>query len=250
MRAIYASMGLTIGMAIAPMSAMQISTLATAAVEGPVRALATTFQQQTGDNVKLQFDTSPSIARRLAAGESADVLIATTATVDQAVKDGKAIAETRANIGKVGIGVAVSHGGRRPDISSAEGLKTSLRQADVVLYSQGASGAVVQKMLHDIGVADELASKVVVLPSGGDLMRRLGTAKGTEIGFTMVSEIKAGESHGGSLVGPLPDAIQSYTAFTAVVMSNSTAKQPALAFIRALTSPAARQMLTASGWQF
>ena len=29
---------------------------------------------------------------------------------------------------------------------------------------------------------------------------------------TMVSEIKLEESHGGSLVGPLPAAIQTYTA--------------------------------------
>ena len=243
-------LSLMIAMAVGPLSAAQISTLATLAVEGPLRALAKEFKQQTGNDVNVQVDTSPNITRRLAAGEVPDVLIAAAGTVDQAIKAGKAVADSRAPLGKIGVGVAMSRGGRRPDISSVDALKASLLQADAVLYSQGASGAYVERMLRDIGIADQIKAKTAQLATGGDVMERLGAGRGNEVGFTMVSEIKHGEAHGGSLVGPLPAAIQSYTAYDAVVMSGSGATDAARAFVRVLAAPAARQMLAAGGWEF
>jgi molybdate transport system substrate-binding protein len=146
--------------------------------------------------------------------------------------------------------VAMSRGGRRPDISTVDTLKASLLRADAILLSEGASGALVARMLSDIGVADQVKAKTVRLSSGGAVMERLGEGRGSEIGFTMVSEIRLGESHGGSLVGPLPAAIQTYTAYDAVVMSGSRAPDAARAFVGALTTSAARQRLAATGWEF
>jgi hypothetical protein len=88
------------------------------------------------------------------------------------------------------------------------------------------------------------------LPTGDDVMQRLGMAKGNQMGFTMISEIKLGESHGGSFVGPLPAAVQTYTAYDAVVMSGSPAPDAARAVVHALTTPSARQVFTAAGWEF
>jgi molybdate transport system substrate-binding protein len=118
------------------------------------------------------------------------------------------------------------------------------------VYSRGASGLLVEEMLRKIGVADQIKTKVVQLPTGGDVMQRLGTGTGNQIGFTMVSEIKLGESHGGSLVGPLPAAIQTYTPYEAVVMTKAAAPDAARAFIAAITTPAARQVFAAAGWEF
>jgi ABC-type molybdate transport system substrate-binding protein len=108
----------------------------------------------------------------------------------------------------------------------------------------------VEQMLRKIGVADQIKAKVVQLPQGADVMKRLGTAGGNQIGFTMVSEIKLGESYGGSLVGALPAAIQTYTPYEAVVMSKSTTPDAAQAFVRSIVTPAARQVFAAAGWEF
>jgi molybdate transport system substrate-binding protein len=237
-------------LAAVSLPAAEISTLATAAIDAPLHALATEFRRQSGHDVKVQTDTSPNISRRLAGGETPDVLIALPATVDQVIKEGKAVAASRANVGKIGVGVAVNRGGRRPDISSVDALKAELMRADAVLYSQGASGLYVEQMLRNIGIADQIKAKTTQLPTGTAVMTRLGKASGTEIGFTMVSEIRQGEQFGGSLVGPLPPAIQSYTAFDVVMMSGSKAPDAARAFIRALTAPAARKTLGATGWEF
>jgi molybdate transport system substrate-binding protein len=234
---------------IAHVTAAELSILATAAAQGPVQALDKALQQPN-QAAKVQFETSPNIAKRLAAGETPDVLIAQAATIDQLIKEGRARAETRASVGRIGVGVGVGRGARRPDISTVDALKTALLQADAVVYSRGASGLLVEQLLRNIGVADQISSKVVQLPTGDDVMQRLGMSKGNQIGFTMVSEIKLGESHGGSFVGPLPAAIQTYTAYDAVVMSRSSAPDAARAVVRALTTPAARQLFMSAGWEF
>ena len=234
--------------AMASVNAAELWTLATAAAQGPIQALDKAYQQ-SGHAVKVQFDTSPNIAKRLASGEVPDVLVAQASTVEQLIKDGRAIADSRAPLGRIGVGVAMGRGSPRPDVSSVDTLKAALLAADAVVYSQGASGLLVDQMLRKIGVADQIKTKIVQLPTGADVMHRLGTGTGNQIGFTMVSEIKLGESQGGALVGPLPAAVQTYTAYDAVVMSKSAAPDAARAFIRAITTPAAKQVFAAAGWE-
>lgn len=245
-RMLFALLIATVGV---PLIAADITTLATLAVQGPLATLEREYQQP-GQAVNVQFDTSPNITKRLASGEMPDVLIAQAETVDQMIKEGKAIGDSRALIGKIGLGVAISRVGRRPDVSTVDALKASLLGADAVVYSRGASGLLVEKMLRDLGVADQIKGKVAQLATGGDVMKRLGGSSGTEIGFTMVSEIKLGESLGGRLVGPVPAAIQTFTAYDAVVMSGSRAPDAARSFVRAITTPAARKIFGASGWEF
>ena len=245
----YTICAILVAASIARVAAAELAVLATAAAQGPVQALDKAFQQPNRA-ARVQFDTSPNIAKRLAAGETPDVLIAQAATVDQLIKDGRALAATRTPVGRIGVGVGIGRGGRRPDISTVDALKAALLQADAVVYSRGASGLLVEQLLRKIGVAEQISSKVVQLPTGDDVMQRLGMAKGNQIGFTMVSEIKLGESHGGLFVGPLPAAVQTYTAYDAVVMSGSTAPDAARAIVHALATPAARQVFTAAGWEF
>ena len=245
----YTICAILVAASVARVAAAELAVLATAAAQGPVQALDKAFQQPDRA-AKVQFDTSPNIAKRLAAGETPDVLIAQAATVDQLIKDGRALAVTRTPVGRIGVGVGIGRGGRRPDISTVDALKAALLQADAIVYSRGASGLLVEQLLRKIGVAEQISSKVVQLPTGDDVMQRLGMAKGNQIGFTMVSEIKLGESHGGSFVGPLPAAVQTYTAYDAVVMSGSTAPDAARAVVHALATPAARQVFAAAGWEF
>jgi len=239
-------LALFVAAAIVPLAAADVTTLATAAAQGPIQALEKAYQ--AGRAVQVTFETSPNIAKRLAAGENPDVLVAQSSAIDQMITEGRAVAATRVAIGRIGVGVAMGRGSRRPDVSSVDGLKASLLQADAVVYSQGASGLLVEQMLRTIGVADQIRAKVVQLPSGNDVMKRLGSGSGNQVGFTMVSEIKLGESYGGSLVGPLPAAVQTYTSYDAVVMSKAADPEAARAFVQAITTPAARHVFAAAGW--
>jgi molybdate transport system substrate-binding protein len=233
-----------------PLSAARIATLASGATQGPLDQVAKTFEQESGHQVAIQFDTSQNIARRLAGGETPDVLIASVAGVDQAIKEGKAVAATRAPVGKIGIGVAMPRAGRRPDLSSADTLKASILQADAVVMTQGASAVFVEKMLADMGIADRIQAKIVRVPTGAAVMQRLGAARTNALGFTMISELKFGESPGAMLVGPLPAAVQTRTAYDAVVMTSAASPDAARAFVRAIGGAAARKLLAGAGWEF
>src|SRR6185503_4608000 len=130
-----------------PLEADRIATLASGSTQGPLDEVAKSFERETGHQVAIQFDTSQGIAKRLAGGETPDVLIASVAGVDQAIKEGKAIAATRAPVGRI-----------------------------------------------DMGVADAIKAKIVRVPTGAAVMQRLGAARTNELGFTMTSELKFGES--------------------------------------------------------
>ena len=233
-----------------PLAAAEVSTLAGAAVQGPLLEMAKTFQQQTGHVVKVEFDTTPNIVKRLGAGGvGADVIIATRAAIDQAIEEGRAVPTTRMSLGRIGIGVAVSRGAAKPDISTPEALKAAILKADAVITSQGTSGTYVTKLLADLGVAEQVKAKTVQVAGGGAVMERLGKSR-NEIGFTMLSEVIYGEAHdGGTLVGPLPRMIQNVTSYDAVVTTNAKSPEEARLFLRTLTSPAGRKLMVANGWE-
>src|SRR5688500_15454828 len=107
---------LLIALAAGPLAAAEIATLSSNAIRGPLLQLAEQFKKNSGDTVTITFDTSTSIAKRMAAGESPDVLISTTAAVAQTIKEGKAIADSRVYVGKMAVGAAVKNGARRPDL--------------------------------------------------------------------------------------------------------------------------------------
>lgn len=233
----------------APLTAVEITTLAGAAVQEPLLEMAKVFQQQTGHSVTVEFDTTPNIVRRLGGGETPDVLIATTAAVQQAIKEGRAIANSHTSLGRIGVGVAVSRGTPKPDVSTVDALEAALLKADAIVTSQGSSGAYVVKMLAGLGVYDRIKGKIAQAPSGVAVMERLGTRR-NEIGFTMLSEIMHGEAEGGgTLVGPLPRAVQNFTGYDAAVMTASKSQDVARQFVRLLASPQARKLFVATGWE-
>ena len=232
-----------------------MSILSTNAIVGPLTTIVEENNKGKGPQVTVEFDTSPSINRRFAAGtiSGVHVLVAATGTVDQAVKTGKAIADSRVRVGRVGVGVAIRRGGPRPDISSVDALKASLLKADAIVYSQGTSGVYVVQLLEKLGIAAQVKAKAVQLATGADMIERVEKSRGNEIGMTQISEIlRSAEETKGAIVyaGPLPSSIQNYTMFDAVVLSGTPNADAARAFVKSLTAPAARKLLAANAWEF
>jgi molybdate transport system substrate-binding protein len=229
--------------------------LATNAIVGPLTTIVEENNNGKGPQITVEFDTSPSINRRFAAGtiKGVNVLVAATGTVDQAIKDGKAIADSRVRVGRVGVGVAIRRGAPRPDISTVDALKASLLKADAIVYSQGASGVYVAQLLEKLGLMPQVKAKAVQVATGADMIERVQHSTGNEIGMTQISEItRAAEESNGAIVfvGPLPAAIQHFTMFDAVVMTGAPNADAARAFVKSLEGPAARKLLAANAWEF
>lgn len=221
-----------------------ISVLSSGALEGSLTAM-----RDIPRAASLRFETSQGIVARLAAGEVPDVLIAQTAAVEELIHRGRALESTLQPIGRIGVGVGTAPHAPRPDLSTVDSLKAAILKADSVIISRGASGVLLEKTFRDMAIVDQIAAKLVRQPRGDDVPRRLADSRGNAIGFAMISEIKYGERHGARYVGPLPEAIQVYTSYAAIVMASSQSPDAAKAFVRALGTRAAAHVFAANGWQ-
>src|SRR5438093_9255188 len=89
-----------------PEAAAEVKVLSAGAVKAVVPELADAFQRETGHTVQITFDTVGTLRKR-AGTEPADVLILTDAAIDDLTGQGVAVAGTRTDIARVGVGVAV-----------------------------------------------------------------------------------------------------------------------------------------------
>ena len=188
--------------------------------------------------------THNAIPIRLERGEAIDVVIMAGPALDDLIKQGKVRAGSRVDLVKSYIGMAVKAGAPRPDISTVDALKKTLLAAKSIAYSDSASGVYISTEMFDkLGIAAEMKDKARKIPATpvAEIV-----AKGeAEIGMQQISELKP--VPGIDIVGPLPDALQKITVFSAGIASVSKEPEAAKALIKFLASPAARETIVNSG---
>lgn len=228
-------------------SAAEIKVLSGGAVEPGLEAFAHQLKRDTGNELKIQYNTAPQIAKRLASGDVYDILIAPPGVIEAAVKEGRVLAETRVLVGRVGAGVIVRTGASAPDIRTADTLKQALLGADSVVYNTASTGIYLDKLFAKMGISEQLKSKTTRHATGAAVLEHVIKGKGNEIGFGAITEIKLYEAKGLRFVGPLPAEIQNYTGYDAVIMNGATSVDAAKAVLRYLTTPAAKAAFVSGG---
>jgi molybdate transport system substrate-binding protein len=224
--------------------AAEINVLSAGAVEPGIRAAAAAYEKQSGNAVKITFNTAPEIRKRIGGGELFDVVIAPPAALDEF--SGKVAAE-RVNLGRVGLGVAVRAGAEVPDISSSEAFKRSVLAADSIVYNRASSGIYLENLFKKMGLYDQVLAKTTRYPDAGAVTEHVLKGKGKEIGFSPVTEILLHRDRGLRLVGPLPADIQNYTAYGAAPMTAAANAELARAFVRFLGSAESKALFVAAG---
>lgn len=187
-----------------------------------------------------------SIPRRLARGESADVVIVAADALDALIKEGLVIAGSRVVLARSSIGMAVRTGARKPDITSVDGLRRALLEAKSVAFSASVSGDyLVGELFPKLGIADQLKGKSQRIER-----ERVGAvvARGdAEIGFQQISELSP--VAGIDIVGPLPPEVQRVTVFSAGIAAGSPHTAAARALIGFLASSAASSTVARTGME-
>ena len=230
-------------------SAAEVRVMISGGLTAAYKALVPEFERATGHKVLTAYGpsmgtTTNAIPVRLERGEPADVLIMVGYALDDLTKKGKSIAESKVDLVKSPIAVAVKSGTPKPDISTPDALKRALLAVKTVAYSDSASGVYVStEMFAKLGIADAMKDKARKIPATpvGEIVAR-GEA---EIGFQQMSELKPVE--GIDIVGPLPDELQKITIFSAGIATVSKEPDAGKALIKFLASPAARAELIKSG---
>src|SRR5882724_902321 len=124
-------------------SAAEIRVMISGGLTAAYKVLVPEFESLTGHKVLTAYGpsmgtTANAIPVRLERGEPADVLIMVGYALDDLAKQGKVIPDSRVELVKSPIGVAVKSGAPKPDISTADAVKQMLLAAKTIAYSDSA----------------------------------------------------------------------------------------------------------------
>src|SRR3954467_11789158 len=197
----------------------EITVLSTLALKGALESAA--------PGLRAEFHATQALLKSIAEGAAADIVILTKEGIDQLISQGAVLRETRLDLGRSGVGMAVRAGAPKPDISSFDALKRTLLNAESVGHSkQGASGLYFAGLLEKHGLANKLKKRVIV--EKGPVAA--GIAKGEiQLGAQLLCELAP--VAGIDIIGPLPKDAQTYYSFSAAVMKASKNRVGAKAFL-------------------
>ena len=226
--------------------ASELRVFATRSIVTVLEKIGGEFELRTGRTLNVTTDVAARMVRRINAGEPFDFLVAAPTQIDELIKAGKIIPETRTNLARSGIGVAVRVGTPKPDVSSVEAFKHALLRARSIAYlKEGQSGVYVAAVLDRLGLADAIRSKLT-LPET-DIVSELVSRGEVELGIVVITQILT--TRGVALAGPLPSEIQSYITFTAGISANSNSVNAGKELMAFLKSPTAISVMRSQGME-
>ena len=189
-------------------------------------------------------DGPESIPVRLARGETADILILNKPPLDELANAGHILSNSRVDLVRSVIGMAVRSGAPKPDISSREAFIETLLTADSIGYSASVSGTYLSNVVFPaLEIWDEIEPKIKRI-----VTERVASvvARGeVEIGFQQISAILPIE--GADFAGTIPGEFQQPSTFSAGIMEKSENSQIAQRLIEFLSSDAVGAIIESTG---
>lgn len=153
-------------------------------------------------------------AKRVEAGEAFDGVVLASNAIDKLIASGHVLADSRADLVRSGVAVAVPAGAPVPDISTEEALKAAILAAPTLGYSTGPSGVQLARQFEAWGIAEQIAPRIVQAKPGIPVGSLVASGE-VALGFQQLSEM-LGVS-GITLVGGLPKAVEIITTFSGSV---------------------------------
>jgi molybdate transport system substrate-binding protein len=236
------------GMASSSTRAADVRVFSGGAPQETLQVLRPEFEKQSGHRVVYTFAHVSIIQKKLAAGEQTDVILLPMPLMSAVEKIVALRPEGRLVLARIGIGVLVRDGDKRPDISTSDGVRRMLLGARTIAVPQpdGLTGSHLMRMMVGLGIADAVRPKLRHKPAidgAGDLVAT-GEA---DVGLYLASEILSVK--GATLVGLLPAELQNYVVYSIAVPVHAAVPEPALAYVRFISSAANREHWKATGFE-
>lgn len=214
-----------------------VNILSGGAAQGLVRGLAEAFKAQTGLGIDGEFGAVGIMADKLRAGTSADLVVLTRTLLAKLSEEKLVVPSSIADIGRVETALAVRSRDPRITVKTEADLRDVLRGADALYVPDtkaSTAGQHVAKVLDQLGIAYEVASRLKIFPNGATAMRELATSTATRpIGCTQATEIIA--TDGIALSGSLPPGCELATMYTAGLTARAAHPKEAAALVALLT---------------
>jgi molybdate transport system substrate-binding protein len=234
-----------LGILCAHAQAADVKVLSTIAFQRVFEQELPAFNHASGHAASAEFGGNTAMAERVQKGEAADVYFGTRPAIDALLAAGKLQPDSVVDLARSPVGMAVRKGAPRPDISTANALRSALLAAKGITYPDPAAGSVsgihITKVAERLGIAEALRARTRRPPgtaAGGPTMLITGEA---DLAIQQNCELLL--VPGVELLGPLPPEFQLITVMSAAVPL--TARQPvaARAFIRYLQTPAVAEVM-------
>jgi molybdate transport system substrate-binding protein len=225
-----------------------LAVLSAAAVRPALIQLPAMVEKASGHHVTVSFGNATAISKKVVDGERVDVVILPPRQLTALIGHGHLSADGRADLGIVRLGVAVRAGSAAAPVGTADEFRKAMLAASSFGMPDPAGGSTssqhLVKVLAQLGIADAMRPKTRHFKDGTQALHAL--AKG-EIALTVAPMTSIRVVAGVALAGPLPDALQSTTIYTAALSRKSAASEPAKALLAMLTSPAFAAILRDKG---
>jgi molybdate transport system substrate-binding protein len=192
------------------------------------------YRELTGQPVQAESVGGVDAARRVGAGESFDLVVLASKSIDELVEAGRVAPGSRTDLVRSGVSVAVPAGRAAPKLASESDVREAVLASNRLSYSTGPSGVHLQRLFERWGIADRIRERVVLAPAGVPVASLVADGR-ADLGFQQTSELL--NVPGIQIVGPLPNDIQIITIFSAGLCASSREQARARALMTWLASP-------------
>jgi molybdate transport system substrate-binding protein len=218
------------------MTALNI--LSGGAAQGLVGSLAPAFKAQTGFDIAGEFGAVGLMADKLRGGTPADIVILTAALMARLAEENLVVPLSLSDVGLVETALAVRIDDPKVVVTDAATLRDALRASDAIFVPDtraSTAGVHVARVLEELGIADEVASRLKIFANGATAMKQLAASDAKRpIGCTQSTEIVS--TKGVSLSGALPPGCGLATMYTAGITTNAANAAQAQLLIDLLTA--------------
>ena len=209
-----------------------LSSMATKMLLGELARLQ---EARSGFPIAVESVGGVDAARRVRAGEAADLVVLSGAVMQALEAEGRLLPGSLVPLAVATTAFAVPAGKPAPDLSTPDRLKQAMRNAAAIGYSTGPSGEHLVRLIDSWGLAADVAEKLVKAPPGVPVGSLVASGQAS-IGFQQYSELF--EVPGITVITDLPEEAVASTVFTAGVAATCARVEDAKTALQAMSSPA------------
>lgn len=213
----------------------EVSLLAPNPFRGTLNKVAGGFEPKTGYKLNITLGRGMGTRQQIARGEMFDVSILLP-PYPEALASGNIDPKSATVLAKLVLAVGVKKGAAKPDVSSAEALKRTLRAAKTIAYVDpniGSDGAATRAALQKLGVLDQISGKTKIVGTAGASAELVGKDE-AEICIFYRNEMSANPNV--DVVGTLPAEFAPPTDIVAFISTHARDAKAAKALVDYLAS--------------
>ena len=221
-----------------------VRVLSTLALKGAVDHFAAGYYAVSGTRIDADFAPTLALLDRLRSGEGADVVILTREGLDDLAGEAIVVADSRVDLARSFVGVAVKAGAAHPDIATEAALRGALLGARSVAYSRiGASGILFAQLIERMEIAPAINARARIIASG--FTAEMLVSGEADLAIQQISELK--QVGGIEVVGPVPHHLQTAAVFSAGRLAASRRAAQSDRLLNYLASPEVARVLRECG---